>query len=39
MREAFRLRVDVEDEGVCGDLDTPKDYARWKIPSVETLGY
>jgi molybdenum cofactor cytidylyltransferase len=29
-REAFRLRVAVEDTGVSGDLDTPEDYARWK---------
>jgi len=29
-REAFRLRVAVEDAGVSGDLDTPEDYARWK---------
>jgi molybdenum cofactor cytidylyltransferase len=29
-REALRLRVPVEDEGVSGDLDTPQDYARWK---------
>jgi hypothetical protein len=30
MREAFRLRVPVEDAGVCEDLDTADDYARWK---------
>jgi molybdenum cofactor cytidylyltransferase len=29
-REAFRLRVPVEDAGVSGDLDTPEDYKRWK---------
>jgi len=29
-REAFRLRVPVEDAGLSGDLDTPEDYARWK---------
>jgi molybdenum cofactor cytidylyltransferase len=29
-REAFRLRLEVEDAGVFGDLDTPEDYARWK---------
>jgi len=29
-REAFRLRVPVEDAGVSGDLDTPEDYRRWK---------
>jgi molybdenum cofactor cytidylyltransferase len=29
-REAFRLRVPVEDAGVSRDLDTPEDYARWK---------
>jgi len=29
-REAFRLRVPVEDAGVSGDLDTPEDYTRWK---------
>ncbi len=29
-REALRLRVPVEDEGVSRDLDTPEDYARWK---------
>jgi molybdenum cofactor cytidylyltransferase len=29
-QEPFRLRVPVEDAGVSGDLDTPKDYRRWK---------
>ena len=29
-REAFRLRVPVEDAGVSRDLDIPEDYARWK---------
>lgn len=29
-REAFRLRVPVEDTAVSRDLDTPQDYARWK---------
>jgi molybdenum cofactor cytidylyltransferase len=29
-REAFRLRVPVDDTGVSGDLDTPDDYKRWK---------
>jgi CTP:molybdopterin cytidylyltransferase MocA len=29
-REAFRLRVAVEDAGVSEDLNTPEDYARWK---------
>jgi molybdenum cofactor cytidylyltransferase len=29
-REAFCLRVAVEDAGVSRDLDTPEDYARWK---------
>jgi molybdenum cofactor cytidylyltransferase len=29
-REALRLRVAVEDAGVCRDLDAPEDYARWK---------
>ena len=29
-REAFRLRVPVEDAGVSGDLDTSEDYRRWK---------
>jgi molybdenum cofactor cytidylyltransferase len=29
-REALRLRVPVDDPGVCEDLNTPKDYARWK---------
>jgi molybdenum cofactor cytidylyltransferase len=29
-REAFRLRLPVEDAGVSEDLNTPEDYARWK---------
>jgi molybdenum cofactor cytidylyltransferase len=29
-REAFRLRVALEDVGVSEDLDTPEDYVRWK---------
>jgi len=29
-REAFRLRLAVEDAGVSQDLNTPEDYARWK---------
>ena len=29
-REAFRLRVEVEDEAVSHDLNTPEDYAHWK---------
>jgi molybdenum cofactor cytidylyltransferase len=29
-REAFRLRLAVEDVGVSEDLNTPEDYARWK---------
>src|SRR4029077_10021494 len=29
-REAFRLRLAVEDAGVSRDMDTPEDYARWK---------
>jgi molybdenum cofactor cytidylyltransferase len=29
-REAFRMRVVVEDAGVSRDLDTPEDYTRWK---------
>jgi hypothetical protein len=29
-REAFRLRLQVEDPGVSEDLNTPEDYARWK---------
>jgi molybdenum cofactor cytidylyltransferase len=29
-REAFRLRLAVEDPGVCQDLNTPEEYTRWK---------
>ena len=29
-RQAFRLRLQVEDAGVSEDLNTPEDYARWK---------
>jgi molybdenum cofactor cytidylyltransferase len=29
-REAFRLRLPVEDAGVSDGLNTPEDYARWK---------
>lgn len=29
-REAFRLRVPVEDRAVSKDLNTPEDYARWR---------
>jgi len=30
MCEALRLRFQVEDAGVCEDLNTPEEYARWK---------